>query len=143
VTQGIRGGNNLFSNYIKTFVLVVVSFVPVACSAYSPGNYSAQYQGASKDWAAQLTLKAVNGDEGDKIVLSYIGPDKMSVGEVKAMFILPNGGSMGGTHQSLSPNGNCIFEGGGTGVAPPSEDAFARATIEWSGKKETFDMKAK
>jgi hypothetical protein len=140
----------LFPKYIKVWSLIALTMICVGCSTPAQGNtnqtskvenYTLQYVGQSKDWHAVLVVKSLDGREGDIINLVYTGSDKKSAGKIKGTFILPEGGTLTGDGVAPDPNGIYEFQGRGTAMVPPNKDAIAKATIEWNGQKETFDMK--
>jgi hypothetical protein len=146
----ISGGGTMLK-IIKRLTFVIIPFICIACSPQSTTveepqkqvnqqNYSFKYKGESEHWSAVLVVKVSGKEEYNTITLNYKGSDIKSVGNIKESFILSNG-SMSGTDETLRPDGSIVLQGGSTNGALPSKDYVVKATVEWNGKKETFQMK--
>jgi hypothetical protein len=137
---------------IRRLTFVIIPLVLIACSAQSTTvektskqenqqNYSYNSKGESEHWSAVLTVKVSGKEEYDTITLTYNGSDIKSVKNIKVSFILSNG-SMSGSYETLRPDGKLVLQGGSTNGALPTKDYVVKATIEWNGQKETFQMKS-
>lgn len=133
---------------IKRLTFVIIPFVLIACSTQSTTvgkttkqNYSYNSKGESEHWSAVLTVKVSGKKEYDTITLTYKGSEIKSVKNIKVSFILSNG-SMSGSYETLRPDGILVLQGGSTNGALPTKDYVVKATIEWNGQKETFQMKS-
>jgi hypothetical protein len=137
---------------MKRLTCVIIPLICIAYSAQSTTvekpqkqvnqqNYSFKSKGESQHWTAILVVKVTGKEEYEKITLTYKGSDKKSVKNIKESFILSNG-SMSGTNETLRPDGSIVLQGGSTNGALPSKDFVVKATVEWNGQTETFQMKA-
>ncbi len=137
---------------IKSLIFVVIPFVLIACSTQSKTventpkqgeqqNYSLKYKGESEHWSAVLVAKVSGNEESDVITLTYKGTDIRSVKNIKVSFILSNG-SMSGEREKLRPDGTVVLKGGSENADLPKKEYIVKATVEWNGQKETFQMKS-
>lgn len=99
---------------------------------------SSSYQAFWEDVDGKLKYESNNSS---KYLLVYKGDNPEKIGEVKYEFDRGSGKASGSTY--LSKDGIISGYSSGSGTYIEEKDILVNVTVQWDGKKETFELKFK
>ncbi|HEK9099938.1 hypothetical protein KFD70_09875 [Bacillus pfraonensis] len=117
--------------FISVLSIMICFFLLSGCDR----TYS--YVGESKHWKGKYIISQTDTNESGEGTITYKGKNKEKVNEVKWK-VGSNSGNQEGT--GFIDRGTIQLKSSCSGCAVHDKEEAFLVTIEWDGKKETFEM---
>jgi hypothetical protein len=127
-------------NFRQLSLVIVFSCILILLASCSEEDKSLRFEGESENWKSQYFLTQDKDKENGEGSIIYKGPNKDNIGEVTYKIE----GSYGSIHVNSTPvDGKMGINDACEGCAKQDSSDPFHVTINWDGKTEEFDLKAK